>query len=116
MTEISNDIIFNYCVTMTLGLVFVFLARYLYFGYKYDTYVEEKYPKRAKEFRVSPFSSHGWHGIESLENMYKQIDIDDANMVRLQAKVRNSITYIVLCIVLGLCVIPLALGILFFDS
>lgn len=91
ISNISLGDISYICSVMVLFLIIVFAARFIYFVYKYETYLRKNWPERVSDITIF----FNWNGIRTLKNILKKVEIDDAKLLKLKCTVRNSFYYLI---------------------
>jgi len=87
------------CFRGSICLWLVFAIRYIYFAFKYDWYLQEKLPERAKDLKIFK-----WGTIyQAMGKLSKASALGDAELHRLAKKVRNSFYYALFCMLAAFC-------------
>jgi len=91
-----NYILTCYVIVM-MTLLVIFIVRCFYFSYRYEMRLLKKHPEKAKDFGIMPGVGFEYNGFRALINLLSKEDLGDAELFRLKALARNSIGYILIC-------------------
>ena len=83
-----------FLVSMLVGFMFMIVASYS--GYKLIYYIQKHHPDKAKDFGCS---KRGWFNTFKFDRaLYKQHDINDSELIRLQKRTRSAIKWMFIAI------------------
>ena len=100
-SKIDIDTAWSFWIATILILFIIQVIRLYYFGYKYEMYLQKKYPEKAKDLGILPGIGAEYNGFRAFRNLFRNAGQKDAKLFQLKTKVRNSFKYAWVSMVIG---------------